>query len=124
VLASHGNEIADHTWAHEDLTSLTYEGARRSIRRAADAIEALIGIRPEALAYPAGRFNPMAVAAAEAEGMNVAFTTQHGSSDSIASRLAEPRLRVNGLIRRADGSYVNGTTALGLLWLLSPHAGP
>jgi hypothetical protein len=54
----------------------------------------------------------------------MAFTTEHGASESVANLLAAPRLRVNGLELQTDGSYAGGTTARGLLWLLSPYAPP
>ena len=122
-IAAAGNELADHTWNHCDLTTLTLEEARSRIRAAADAIESLVGLRPVTLAYPYGHYDSTVEAAADAEGMDLAFTTQHGALESSATRLAEPRLRVNGLERRPDGSYGGGTTARSILWLLSPYAG-
>jgi peptidoglycan/xylan/chitin deacetylase (PgdA/CDA1 family) len=118
-LAAAGNELADHTWNHGDLTTLTSEQARLRIRMAADAIESLVGLRPITLAYPYGRYDPTVEAAANAEGMAMAFTTEHGVAESQERRLVEPRLRVAGVQRREDGSYGGGTTARELLWLLS-----
>ena len=122
-VAAAGNELADHTWSHSDLTTLTSAQARSMIRAAADAIESLVGVRPDTLAYPYGRYDASAEAAADAEGMLMAFTTEHGASETIGSRLAEPRLRVAGLVRQADGAYGGGTSAQELLWLVSPYAG-
>ena len=122
-IAAAGNELADHTWNHADLTTLTLEQARSRIRAAADAIKSLVGVRPVTIAYPFGRYNSTVEAAARAEGMDLAFTTRHGALESIATRLAEPRLRVNGLERRPDGSYGSGSTGRSILWLLSPYAG-
>jgi len=122
-IAAAGNELADHTWNHDDLTSLTLEQARSRIRAAADAIESLVGVRPVTLAYPYGHHNSTAEAAADAEGIDLAFTTRHGALESSATRLVEPRLRVNGLERERDGSYGGGTTERSILWLLSPYAG-
>jgi peptidoglycan/xylan/chitin deacetylase (PgdA/CDA1 family) len=122
-MAASGNELADHTWNHCDLTTLTYEQARSRIRAAANAIESLVGLRPDTVAYPYGLYNRTIESAADAEGMYLAFTTEHGASESIANRLAEPRLRINGLELQDDGSYRGGTTARGLLWLLAPYAG-
>jgi len=122
-IAAAGNELADHTWNHGDLTTLTLEQARSTIRAAADAIESLVGVRPVALAYPYGHYNSTVEAAADAEGNDLAFTTRHGALESSATRFAEPRLRVNGLERRPDGSYGAGTTGQSILWLLSAYAG-
>ena len=117
-LAAAGNELADHTWNHSDLTTVTFDEVRLRIRMAADAIESLIGVRPRTLAYPYGRYDPTVERAAEAEGMAMAFTTEHGASEGLDQRLAEPRLRVAGVHLRNDGSYAGGTTARELLWLL------
>jgi len=122
-IAAAGNELADHTWNHGDLTTLAYEQARSRIRAAADAIESLVGVRPVTMAYPYGHYNSTVEAAADAEGMYLAFTTRHGAFESSATRLAEPRLRVQGVVRQADGTYDGGTSAQGLLWLVSPYSG-
>jgi peptidoglycan/xylan/chitin deacetylase (PgdA/CDA1 family) len=118
-LAAAGNELADHTWNHCDLTALTYGQARSRIRMAADAIETLVGVRPRTLAYPYGRYDPTVELAAEAEGMDMAFTTEHGAAESLEQGLAVSRLRVAGVHLRDDGSYGGGTTARELLSLLS-----
>jgi len=123
-IAAAGNELADHTWNHGDLTALTLEQARSTIRAAADVIESLVGVRPVTLAYPYGHHNSTVEAAADAEGIDLAFTTRHGALESSATRFAEPRLRVNGLERRPDGRYGGGTTGQSILWLLSRYAGP
>jgi peptidoglycan/xylan/chitin deacetylase (PgdA/CDA1 family) len=122
-IAAAGNELADHTWNHCDLTTLNLEQARSRIRSAADSIESLVSVRPDTIAYPYGRYDGNVEAAADAEGMLMAFTTEHGAQESVQSRLAEPRLRVQGLVRRADGTYGGGTSAQGLLWLVSPYSG-
>jgi peptidoglycan/xylan/chitin deacetylase (PgdA/CDA1 family) len=123
-VAAAGNELADHTWNHSDLTTLTLEQARSTIRAAADAIESLVRVRPVTMAYPYGRYDSTVEAAADAEGMDLAFTTQHGAFESGATRLAEPRLRVNGLERLPDGRYRDGTTAQSILWLVSAYRDP
>jgi peptidoglycan/xylan/chitin deacetylase (PgdA/CDA1 family) len=122
-IAAAGNELADHTWNHCDLTTLTYGQARSKIRAAADTIESLVGIRPDTMAYPYGRYDAEVEAAADAEGMLMAFTTQHGALESDLTRLAEPRIRVQGLVRQPDGTYGGGTSAQGLLWLVSAYSG-
>ncbi len=121
-MAAAGNELADHTWDHTDLTTLTYAQARFRIRAAADAIESLVGVRPTTLAYPYGHYDSTVLAAADAEGMYLAFTVHAGAWESAATRLFQPRLRVQGLVRQADGSYSGGTTAQQLLARLAPYA--
>jgi peptidoglycan/xylan/chitin deacetylase (PgdA/CDA1 family) len=120
-LAAAGNELADHTMDHVDLQTLSEADARIEIRSAADAIEALVGIRPTTLAYPYGHTDAAVEAAARREGIELAFTTRYGSTEGPADVLDAPRLRIAGVHRLADGTYAGGTTAAGLLWILAPY---
>jgi peptidoglycan/xylan/chitin deacetylase (PgdA/CDA1 family) len=122
-IAAAGDEIGDHTMDHRDLRSLSFDRARWEIRAAADAIERLVGVRPDTLAYPAGGYDAAVIWAAAAEGMDLAFTTHPGAFESAVTRLEEARIRIHGVTRRADGSYAGGTTARQLLWLLAIYAG-
>jgi polysaccharide deacetylase family protein (PEP-CTERM system associated) len=51
-LADAGHEIASHGHEHRLVTSLTPEGFRQDLRRAADAIEAASGVRPTGFRAP------------------------------------------------------------------------
>jgi peptidoglycan/xylan/chitin deacetylase (PgdA/CDA1 family) len=121
-IAAAGDEIGDHTMDHRDLRSLSFDRARWEIRAAADTIESLVGVRPDTLAYPAGGYDAAVIRAADAEGIDLAFTTHRGAFETAAIRLEEPRLRINGLVRQLDGSYAGGTTARQLLALLATYA--
>jgi peptidoglycan/xylan/chitin deacetylase (PgdA/CDA1 family) len=123
-LRTAGNEIANHTWDHRDLTTLTYRAMRDEIHRASDAIQTIVGVRPVTFAYPYGASNSTVISAAGAEGIYLAFTTQAGARENQTTRLYEPRVRVHGVTRRADGTFGGGTTATGLLLLLAPYAPP
>jgi len=123
AIAAAGDEIGDHTMDHPDLRTLSFERVRWEIRAAADAIESLVGVRPETLAYPAGDYDAAVIRAADAEGMDLAFTTSPGAFESAATRLEEPRIRMHGVVRQRDGSYAGGTTARQLLALLATYAG-
>jgi peptidoglycan/xylan/chitin deacetylase (PgdA/CDA1 family) len=114
-LAARGHEIANHTMDHVDLSTLTYDAARLEIRRAGDAIEAMTGTRPVALAYPYGKTSEVAQRAAADEGIQLAFVTDLGSPEVWAAHLDLHRVRVAGMTRFADGAVGGGETALGLL---------
>ncbi|WP_400997463.1 polysaccharide deacetylase family protein [Agromyces sp. GXQ0307] len=53
-----GHEIANHTWAHPDLTKLTDEQVRDEVRRAQEAIANATGVRATSLRPPYGASNP------------------------------------------------------------------
>jgi len=124
ALAAAGNEIANHTWSHPDLTGLSYDGVRTEVRRASDSIQSLVGVRPTTLAYPSGRYNSTVMSAVNAEGIYLAFTTAAGAREDQATRLYEPRIRIHGVSRRSDGTFSGGTTSSGLMWLIGPYAPP
>ncbi|MRX43589.1 polysaccharide deacetylase family protein [Agromyces kandeliae] len=52
-----GHEIANHTWAHPNLTKLTDEQVRDEVRRTQDAIAAATGVRATSLRPPYGASN-------------------------------------------------------------------
>ncbi|MFC9917017.1 polysaccharide deacetylase family protein [Agromyces binzhouensis] len=52
-----GHEIANHTWAHPNLTKLTDEQVRDEVRRTQDAIASATGVRPTSLRPPYGASN-------------------------------------------------------------------
>ncbi|RXZ44092.1 polysaccharide deacetylase family protein, partial [Agromyces binzhouensis] len=52
-----GHEIANHTWAHPNLTTLTDEQVRDEVRRTQDAIASATGVRPTSLRPPYGASN-------------------------------------------------------------------
>jgi peptidoglycan/xylan/chitin deacetylase (PgdA/CDA1 family) len=123
-LVEHGHEVGNHTWAHVPLATVSYSTARSQIRRASDRIAAVTGIRPTTLAYPYGSYDSTAMSAAMAEGIDLAFTTESGASESWSTRLREQRIRIHGYRQRSDGTYGGGTTASQLLRTLARHEGP
>jgi peptidoglycan/xylan/chitin deacetylase (PgdA/CDA1 family) len=122
-LAARGHEIANHTLDHVDLTSVTFDQARAQIRLAGDVIQSLTGLRPVALAYPYGPTDATAEEAAAAEGIQLAFVTDHGYGETWARRLDLHRTRVAGMIRLPNGSVGGGETADELLRSIAADAG-
>jgi len=123
-LASRGHEIANHTWSHPSLTSLSYTSARSQIRRAQNFIESLTGLRPVSIAYPYGNSNSTVRSAVAAEGLYLGFVTDGGYRETVANRLSLHRVRVAGVHRRSDGTFGGGETAAHLLADLARYAGP
>ncbi|GAA1058190.1 hypothetical protein GCM10017608_05930 [Agromyces luteolus] len=52
-----GHEVANHTWAHPDLTKLTDDQVRDEVRRAQDAIANATGVRATSIRPPYGASN-------------------------------------------------------------------
>jgi peptidoglycan/xylan/chitin deacetylase (PgdA/CDA1 family) len=114
-LATRGHEIANHTWSHVDLTTLSLADATAQIVRTEDLVATVTGLSPVSLAYPYGPANATAEAAAMASGIYLAFVTDAGSRETVATRLQLHRVRVRGMVRRSDGSFGGGASAQDLL---------
>ena len=52
AIAAAGHEVAAHGYVHEDFEQLSLDEARAVIRRAADAIEGVVGARPRGMRFP------------------------------------------------------------------------
>lgn len=52
-----GNEIANHSWSHPNLTLLSESAVRREIQSTSDAIESVIGFSPPLMRPPYGHSN-------------------------------------------------------------------
>jgi peptidoglycan/xylan/chitin deacetylase (PgdA/CDA1 family) len=77
-LVAAGWELGTHTLAHADLSKLDYDGCRRQIEGSCGALEPIAG-RVQTLAYPFGRYNAAAIAAARDAGLLAAVATCSGS---------------------------------------------
>lgn len=77
-LAAAGWELGAHTMTHPDLCELDYESARREIHDSKVALEAIAGVPVETFAYPFGRYNQTAIAAAAASELAAAVATGRG----------------------------------------------
>jgi peptidoglycan/xylan/chitin deacetylase (PgdA/CDA1 family) len=69
-----GVDFQSHSYAHLDLTSLSFEDCVRDLRDSKDLLETLLGRRVALLAYPRGRHDDGVRAAASRAGYTHAFT--------------------------------------------------
>ena len=93
-MAAAGMEIGDHTADHVPLASQTQAKALAEITASAAWITALLGAPPTTLAYPFGSFDQSVVDQTRGLGFSMAFTTITGCRQTLATRLAIPRLHV------------------------------
>jgi len=110
--------IGAHTMTHPALARLSRDDALREMRESADRVEAEIGRRPTAIAFPYGY--PKAADAREAElaaeaGFAASVTTQPGYVPISGSMHGLPRVSVNGLFQ--DTRYLDVLLTPGL-WKL------
>lgn len=95
TMAAAGMEIGDHTLSHLDLTTLSTTGIRNQLGGDASAIAAAVGLPPATIAYPYGRVDRRVVAVARSLGFALAVTTRAGATETTATRLVVPRIRVS-----------------------------
>jgi peptidoglycan/xylan/chitin deacetylase (PgdA/CDA1 family) len=69
-----GVEFASHSWAHRDLTTLSFDDCLEDLRRSRELLEDLLGHPVPFLAYPRGRNNADVRAAAAGAGYTHSFT--------------------------------------------------
>ena len=89
-----GMEIGNHTVSHVD--EATYGRARTDaqVLDAQRAIELHLDTAPVSFAYPFGLMPANLVASVKASGIEVAYTTVRGASESLETAYALPRIRV------------------------------
>lgn len=94
--------IGAHTLTHAALARLPAEQALAEMRGSADRIEAEIGKRPPALAFPYGyrsAAGPREAELAEQAGFAASLTTYAGYMKASGERHGLPRVSVNGLFQ-------------------------
>jgi peptidoglycan/xylan/chitin deacetylase (PgdA/CDA1 family) len=111
ALERRGIEIASHTVAHRDLTSLSDGELLEDLRSSRRVLERRLGHAVPWLAYPFGSFDARVEGMARRAGYVLATTTQHGAVHSARRPLALPRLRV-----------LDSTGVRGLAAMLAPYA--
>lgn len=95
ALTRAGMEIANHTVNHVPLAYVAPGEAHLQISGAQTTLAALLGAPPITMAYPFGNRDLQVIEDVAAAGIDVAFTTVGGCSETISARLDEPRLRVS-----------------------------
>lgn len=95
-LAAEGIEFGGHTARHADMEGVDEVLGQREVFASKQALEALIGKKVVAFAYPSGRFNSYAISLLKKAGYQAAVTTQYGLSHTEADLFTLSRLRVAG----------------------------
>jgi len=81
LAASQGHEVGNHSYSHTPADRLSRRAIAREIRRTADIVEELTGVRSTLYRPPAGRLTRAALEACAAEGHSVVMWTNVPSPD-------------------------------------------
>jgi peptidoglycan/xylan/chitin deacetylase (PgdA/CDA1 family) len=96
LLQDTGMEIGNHTIDHVELPLLTPAEILREVAGAQAAFEEHLDRAPTTFAYPFGRFDNTTIAAVQATGLRLAFTTRAGQLQTWSGRFTLPRVHVGG----------------------------
>jgi peptidoglycan/xylan/chitin deacetylase (PgdA/CDA1 family) len=77
-MQAQGVDFQSHSYAHLDLTTLSFDECVRDLRESRELLETLLGRPVPLLAYPRGRHNADVQAAAARAGYSSAFTLPEG----------------------------------------------
>jgi peptidoglycan/xylan/chitin deacetylase (PgdA/CDA1 family) len=83
-----GHQVASHTWAHKDLTTLTWDQVHDEMWRVEQALQRIIGVVPAFMRPPYGNYNDNVRNVAGARGQNIAIW-DFDSQDSIGATPAQ-----------------------------------
>lgn len=103
TLVAAATEVANHTMSHADLARLSGRQLAYQIDRSAERLAEITARWPTSLAYPGGATNSRVEAVVGAcHQILEAFTTRPGAGETLATRLALPRIRVAPWTTPAD----------------------
>jgi peptidoglycan/xylan/chitin deacetylase (PgdA/CDA1 family)/GT2 family glycosyltransferase len=95
-VAAEGAHIASHSASHAALTTISAADTLREALRSRAAIERAVGIAPEAVVYPYGIHDPVAVRAFAAAGYTIGLGTWDDTATMLDDPMHLPRIDVNG----------------------------
>ncbi|KAF8993114.1 carbohydrate esterase family 4 protein [Hymenopellis radicata] len=87
---NNGHQVASHTWAHEDLTTLTWDQLHDEMWRVEQALQRIVGASPAFMRPPYGNYNKLVREAAEARGQKV-IIWDFDSEDSVGATAAQSK---------------------------------
>ncbi|KAF8335846.1 chitin deacetylase [Cantharellus anzutake] len=87
-----GHQIASHTWAHLNLTQLTYDEIHSEMRRVEQALQRIIGVTPAIMRPPFGAYNDLVRRVARERGQSV-VTWDFDSGDSTGATVDQSKQR-------------------------------
>ncbi|KAG6899669.1 hypothetical protein C0993_008129 [Termitomyces sp. T159_Od127] len=110
-----GHQVASHTWAHKDLTTLTWDQIHDEMWRVELALSRIVGVVPAFMRPPYGNYNDLVRQASAIRGQKLViwdfeyvlefnvtaqliYSTTHSSEDSIGATPAESEANYDDVI--------------------------
>ncbi|QRW06017.1 GMC oxidoreductase [Ceratobasidium sp. AG-Ba] len=102
---SKGHQIGSHTWAHKDLTTLTWDQVHDEMWRVEQALERIIGVNPAFMRPPYGNYNDNVRNVAGARGQKLAIW-DFDSQDSIGATPAQSKALYDQVIAQRPSNIL------------------
>ncbi|KAJ6459472.1 carbohydrate esterase family 4 protein [Mycena vitilis] len=94
----HGHMIGSHTWAHLDLTTLTWDQVNDEMWRVEQALKRIIGVTPAFMRPPYGNYNDLVRQAAYLRNQSLVIW-DFDSGDSVGATVASSESLYDGVVR-------------------------
>ena len=104
AIDAEGHTVANHTFYHNNLTSLPPENVYREWRLCNEAVEQVTGKKPRFARPPGGRYNNFVAERANGEGLRIVLWTNNPGD--YAASLDGPSLARKVLSRAKEGDIV------------------
>ncbi|TFK31595.1 carbohydrate esterase family 4 protein [Crucibulum laeve] len=92
-----GHQVASHTWAHKDLTTLTWDQIHDEMWRVEQALTRITGANPAFMRPPYGNYNNLVLDASGVRGQSVVIW-DFDSQDSLGASVSTQKGLIDGLI--------------------------
>ncbi|KAG6901653.1 hypothetical protein C0995_009544 [Termitomyces sp. Mi166 len=92
-----GHQVASHTWAHKDLTTLTWDEIHDEMWKVELALSRIVGVVPAFMRPPYGNYNDLVRQASEVRGQKLVLW-DFDSEDSIGATPAQSEANYDNLI--------------------------
>ncbi|EUC63916.1 carbohydrate esterase family 4 protein, partial [Rhizoctonia solani AG-3 Rhs1AP] len=100
-----GHQIASHTWAHKNLSTLTWDQVHDEMWRVEQALQRIAGVVPAFMRPPYGSYNDNVRKAAGVRGQKL-VTWDFDSGDSVGATPAQSKAMYDKIIAQRPSSIL------------------
>ncbi|KAJ3507680.1 hypothetical protein NLJ89_g6168 [Agrocybe chaxingu] len=102
---NHGHQVASHTWAHKDLTTLTWDQIHDEMWRVEQALVRIVGAYPAFMRPPYGNYNSLVLEASGVRGQGVVIW-DFDSQDSLGASAQTSRNLYNNIANQRPSTIL------------------
>jgi len=102
----HGHQVSSHTWAHKDLTTLTWDQIHDEMWRVEQALQRITGAYPAFMRPPYGNYNNLVLDASGNRNQS-AVIWDLDSGDSTGSSVAQQKAQYDAVVSRHPSTVLS-----------------